>query len=82
VNHGRGGSGEIIIGSVELGRIRSFQEMPWWLKMPAVQQTALAAAVTNLAEGLALAQWRVVNIEWSLLILEGTCRLTVSRMEG
>jgi hypothetical protein len=35
----------IIIGSVELNKIRYFQEMPWWLKMPVVQRTALAAAV-------------------------------------
>jgi hypothetical protein len=55
VNHGSGGgSSEIIIGSIELDRIRYFEEMPWWLKIPIVQQTALAA-VTNLEEGLALA---------------------------
>jgi len=77
VNCGSGGSSDIIIGSVELDSIRYFREVPWWLKMPGVQQTALAAAVTNLAEGLALAHWRAVNIEWSLLTLEGTCRLTV-----
>jgi len=29
--------------------------MPWWLKTPILQPTALAAE-TNLAEGLALAQ--------------------------
>jgi len=54
VNHGRGRSSEIIIGSMELDRIKYFWEMPWWLKMPIVQQIALVA-VTNLAEGLALA---------------------------
>ena len=54
MNHGSGGSSEIIIGSMELDGIKYFWEMPWWLKMPIVQQTALTA-VTNLAEGLALA---------------------------
>ena len=49
---GGGGSSEIIIVSVEL--IRYFREMRWWLKIPIVQQTALAP-VTNLAEELALA---------------------------
>ena len=55
MNHASGGGSEIIIGLIELGRIRYFWVMPWWLKMPIVQQTALAA-VTNLAGGLALAQ--------------------------
>jgi hypothetical protein len=40
------------------------------------------AAVTNPAEGIALAQKEAVNIEWSLVILEGTRTPTVLRMEG
>jgi hypothetical protein len=55
VNHGSGSRSDIIVGSIVLDRIRYFREMPGWLKMPVVLWTALAA-VTNLAEGLALAQ--------------------------
>jgi hypothetical protein len=39
--------------------------MPWWLK-EWVLRPAVLAAVTNLAEGLALTQQGAVNIERSL----------------
>jgi len=40
------------------------------------------ASVTNPAETLALAKWGAVNVEWALVILEGTRTPTVLRMEG
>jgi hypothetical protein len=49
--------------------------MPWWLKISILLPTALVA-VTTMAEGLA------VNIELSVVILEGVGRPAVLRTEG
>ena len=58
-----------------LEKIHYVIEMPWWLKMSILLPTALVA-VTTMAEGLA------VNIELSVVILEGADRTAVLRTDG
>lgn len=58
-----------------LDKINYFIEIKRWLKILILLPTALVA-VTNLAEVLA------VNIEVSLVILDGDGRPAVPRMEG
>jgi hypothetical protein len=66
---------------VKFDKMSYFNGRPWWLETSILVPTILAA-VTNLVEELALAQQGAVNIEWSLVILEGTRRQTVLSMEG
>jgi hypothetical protein len=56
-----------------LDLIKFLNERPWWFKISILLHTALAA-VTGLAEGLVLAQYRAVNVEWPLIIVEGIDR--------
>ena len=51
-----------------LDLIKFLNERPWWFKISILLLTALAA-VTGLAEGLVLAQYRAVNVEWPLIML-------------
>jgi len=46
-----------------------------WLKTLVLLPTALAA-VTSLAEGLALAQYGAINVEWSLVVIQGGSNMT------
>jgi hypothetical protein len=66
---------------VKFDKMSYFNEKPWWLETSILGPTVLAA-VTNLVEELAIAQQGAVNVEWSLVILEGTRRQTVLSMEG
>jgi hypothetical protein len=70
-----------LLNQVKFDKIRYFNEKPWFLETSILVPTVLTA-VTNLAEGLVLAQQRAVNIEWSLVIVEGTRRQTVLSVEG
>jgi len=50
------------LNRIILDLIKFFKEIPRWLKIPMLLQTALAT-IMHLAEGLALAQETAVNIE-------------------
>jgi hypothetical protein len=70
-----------LLNQLKFDKISYFNEKPWWVETSILVPT-IFASVTNLAEGLALAQQGAVNIEWSLVILEGTRRQTVLSTEG